>query len=165
MSVRYPGFGLCRDIMCLREIICRQYIDQLENKIPPPKHLEDIGYSEILGILKAEFPKAKIHLADRDYKTTTKAELMRFLKYDLTDLRKYLSEYYDCDDFSYALMGAISNPDWGALPFAILWTTTPKGGHAINCFIDNDREVWIIEPQNDRVFECPNGWEPYLLMM
>jgi len=153
------------NVMCIKELICKKYIDQANYKIPPPKELDPIGYTEIWSILKAEFPNAKIHLADRDYKTTSKEELMRFLKYDLTDIRKYIPEYYDCDDFSYALMGALSNPNWGALPFAILWATTPNGGHAINCFIDKDRQVWIIEPQNDWIGTTPKGWEAYLIIM
>jgi len=70
-----------------------------------------------------------------------------------------------CDDFSFALMGHISNPSWGALPFGIVWTKIPGGAHAVNCFIDKNRDVWIVEPQNDAVYKCPSNWEPYLVMI
>ena len=71
----------------------------------------------------------------------------------------------NCDDFSFALMGSVSNPDWGALPFGIVWTTTPSGLHAVNCFIDKNREVWIIEPQNDNIFKCPPDWDPLFIVI
>jgi hypothetical protein len=155
--------------------LCKNYIQEIaelkdklqkyEVPIPPPQYLEDIDYAEVYSILKAEFPDAIIYLSDRNFKTTTKTELERFLNHDLIDIRQYISEYYDCDDFSYALMGAISNPEWGALPFGIVWADIPGGAHAINCFIDNDRQVWIIEPQNDSVFVRPSDWHPYFVVM
>jgi hypothetical protein len=70
-----------------------------------------------------------------------------------------------CDDFSYSIMGRISNPDWGALPFGVLWTEVPGGAHAVNCFIDNNRDVWVLEPQTDSLFSLPGNWNPYLVMM
>jgi len=142
----------------LRKIICI-------NKIPKPIGLVDIDASEILTILKAEFPNAAIHFADNDYKTTTKTEMKRFLKDDLVDKNIYISEFYDCDDFSFALMGEVSCQEWGKLPFGILWTEVPGGAHAVNVFIDSSRKVWIIEPQNDKIFQCPDNWTPYFIVI
>ena len=136
-----------------------------DENMPIPQGLEDIGYEEIYSILKAEFPKASIILADRDYKTVTKEELIRYLKYDLTDSYKYVPEYYDCDNFSYHLFGSISNPEWGSLPFAIVFTKTSNGNHAVNCFVDKERNVWMIEPQNDWIGTLPKNWEPYFILM
>jgi hypothetical protein len=133
--------------------------------LEPPKGLDKIGASEINTILKAEFPDATLLFADNNYKTVSKTEFKRFLAANKVDMHKYVSEYYDCDDFSFALMGAIANPDWGALPFGIVWTDIPGGAHAVNCFIDKKREVYLVEPQNDAVFKCPNNWKPYLVMI
>jgi len=133
--------------------------------ISPPNYLEDIDYNEVYNILSAEFPNATLLLADNKYRTTTKDELIRFLKWDMTDSWKYVSEFFDCDDFSNSIFGSISNPDWGCLPFGIVWAEVPGGGHAINCFISSDREVFIIEPQTDVVMKCPKDWKPYLIMM
>lgn len=144
---------------------CSEKLELYEYQIPAPQYLEGIGYSELRSILKAEFPSIALHLSDRDYKTTSKTELERFMKHDLTDARQYIAEYYDCDDFSYTLMGAISNPEWGALPFGILWANIPGGAHAVNCFVDKKRQVWIVEPQNDSIFACPDNWAPYFIVM
>jgi len=135
------------------------------DKISPPEGLVNIDFSEVYTKLQSEFPDANILLSDNRFKTTTKAEIMRFLKGDNTDSYDYISEYFDCDDFSFSLMGKVSNQDWGCLAFGIMWTSTGSGNHAVNCFIDSAGEVWIIEPQNDKMFKLPNGWKPYLVMM
>ena len=138
-----------------------------ESGISPPNYLEEIGYDEVYSTLNAEFPECTLLLSDNRYKTTTKQELMRFLKEDNTDKYGYVSEWFDCNNFSYHLHGNISSPSWGCLPFGILWTTTSGGGHAINCFVDNNREIWLIEPQNDLMFKLDSKpiWKPYVVMM
>jgi len=133
--------------------------------IPPPSPLDDSNSTEVLTILKAEFPNAQMFISDSDYKTTTKKELERYLKEDITDSYKYVSEYFDCDDFSFCLMGQLSNPDWGCLAFGIVWTKVPGGAHAVNCFISNSGTVYLVEPQSDKIFKCPDNWEPFLIMM
>jgi hypothetical protein len=134
--------------------------------MPEPQGLEPIEMFEISGILHAAFPDAFIAVGDRKYMTVSKEELMRYLKYDLTDRNPFIDEYYDCDDFTFALLGSISNPKWGALPFGFIWTERKyEEKHSINVFIDKDRELWIIEPQNDNMFEIPEDWTPYLLII
>lgn len=153
--------------MCLswiRDLICGKEIENTI-KLNPPNGLDSIDVNEISTLLASEFPDAKLLFADRDYKTVSKSELERFLKDNKTDLYKYVSEYMDCDDYSFCLMGAISNPDWGALPFGIVWTEVPNGAHAVNCFIDKKRKVWICEPQTDALFSCPSDWHPYLVII
>ena len=149
-------------IKWIKELICgKQNITKLE----PPKGLNPIDVNELSTILKAEFPDANVLFADRDYKTVSKTELIRFLKDNKVDLYKYVSEYFDCDNYSFSLMGAVSCPDWGALPFGIVWTKTPSGAHAVNCFVDKKRDVYIIEPQTDWIGKLPKGWNPYLVII
>jgi len=149
----------------VREWLCGILKCNKQNVISPPNPLDEFNASEVNSMLQAEFPKAQILLSDGYYKTTTKKELERYLKYDLTDTWDYIPEYFDCDDSSYSLMGHLSNPDWGCLAFGIVWTKVPGGAHAVNCFISNSGIVYIVEPQNDKVFKCPVDWEPYLIMM
>jgi len=151
---------MCREWLC-RILNCYG----LETNISPPNYLEEIEYAEVFSVLSAEFPNCSILLGDNKYKTTTKEELMRFLKEDNTDKYPYITEWYDCENFSDTLMGRLSNPDWGCLPFGTLWTSMPNGAHAVNVFVDNNREVWIVEPQNDGIFSLPNDWNPYFVKM
>jgi hypothetical protein len=152
--------------MC-REFICKIFgCKEQQSSIPKPNNLEDINSTEVSTILKAEFPQARVYISDNKYKTTTVGELESYLKYDIVDSHTYISEFFDCDDFSFALMGELSNPSWGCLSFGIMWTDIGNNNkHAVNCFIDKDRAVWIVEPQSDGIFKLPNGWVPYMIMM
>jgi hypothetical protein len=150
--------------------MCKEFICELlgcgsEQDIPSSYIWNEFDASEVYTILRAEFPDAQILLSDNLYKITSIDDLLLYLKSDITDIYKYISEYYDCDDFSYSLMGQLSNPQWGSTAFGILWTDVPDGAHAVNCFIDKNRDVWIIEPQNDKIFRLPSIWKPYLVMM
>lgn len=150
----------------IKEWVCNFLNCNVEKQdIPAPSPLEELDVTEVNTLLKSEFPKATLLLSDEKYKTTTKKELERYLEEDLTDKWNYIPTYFDCDDFSYALMGHLSNPDWGCLAFGILWTKVPGGAHAVNCFISNSHRVYIVEPQNDKIFSLPDNWEPYLVMM
>jgi hypothetical protein len=151
----------------IREMLCNLLDCCKDERIDAPNDLENIDFDELYSVLSAEFPEAHILLADEKYKTTSKSEIERYLEEDVLDKLKYVSEYYDCDDFSFALKGKLSNPDWGKLPFGILWTETRSGAHALNCFVDKDREVWIIEPQTDEIFKLSSKpkWKPYLCMI
>jgi len=133
--------------------------------LPPPAYLQEIKAIQIQDILKNQFPTANLYLSDSIYKTTTIDELMRFLKDDKTNEYRYVSEYMDCDDFSYHLMGSIHNVEWGALPFGIIWLLKPNGAHAMNIFIDNQHGVYLIEPQNDIIQVFPSNWTAYLIII
>lgn len=164
---KYGGDNMCITI----DFGCSKYKEEIDrlNKLLsppiPPEYLKDLTINEVYTILLSEFPEATLYLSDNKYKTVSKEQLKAYLHTNQVSENKYVSEYYDCDDFSFALMGELSNPEWGALPFGILWTKVPGGAHAVNCFIDSDHEVWIIEPQNDSIFKLPPDWVPYLVIM
>ena len=132
-----------------------------------PTILEPLDINEVYTVLTAELgDKCAIFLSDSYYETTTKDKLQKFLKLDNTDQYEYKKEIFDCDDFSYRLVGNLSIPGWASLPFGILWTYLPNGsGHALNIFIDTDSEVWIVEPQNDNIYKMPKNWKPIIVMM
>lgn len=145
----------------LRSKICTPKCD-----IDPPKKKYPIDHTEILTLLKAEFgEECHIYLSDIDYNTVTKQELQRFLKNDKTNYNKYVADVFDCDDFSYRLLGEITIGAWCDIPFGILWVDTPNGGHAVNVFVDKSRSVWIVEPANDNIFKLPDDWTPGLVVL
>lgn len=144
--------------------LCR-YLCRHKNK-NSPQYLYDIDYTEIYTLLKSEYPDTPIYIGDRLYKTTTKDELRRYIQIDDTDTYIYRDEYYDCEDFSFRLMGNLSNPEWGALPFGIMWVQRENNSaHAVNIFIDNSRELWTIEPQTDNISKMPVSWHPYIIII
>jgi hypothetical protein len=107
----------------------------------------------------------KIYLVDQEYKLPTVDNVKKLLAMDETDKTEYLSEFHDCDDFSFRLMGQISVPGWSSTAFGILFITTPQGGHAVNCFVDDKEQVWIVEPQNDKIFSKPDDWHAFFCLM
>jgi hypothetical protein len=92
---------------------------------------------------------SNIFMGDKQYDTLTKDQVIKFLEYDLTDRKKYESEYWDCDNFSlrtmsnaqiYFLENMHLNPALG-----IVWTER----HALNFYLDNNSIIHYIEPQTD----------------
>ena len=125
-----------------------------------------ISNSEVKSILTEEFGSTcKIYLSDGYYLRDTKQSLIDFLAKDNTDKFIYKKEVADCDDFSFRLLGNASFGDLEGTAFGILWTKTSKCNHAVNCYIDNELNVWIVEPQNDSIFPLPKDWHPMLVVM
>jgi len=127
------------------------------SQIPAPKVTGEIDWNELRSILKEKFPDAKIYLSDGKYKLAPVSEIKRFLEKDNTDKYKYQVTYFDCDNYSYRLMGNASTPEWASLAFGICWTQT----HAFNIFVGSDKKAYLIEPQSDKVYEYSKAYEQY----
>lgn len=113
-----------------------------------PKISGEIEYKELHKLLKKGLGrKAHIYLVDAKYQLIEKSEMERFLKEDKTDLLTYVPEYFDCDDFSFRLMGQFSTPGWGGIAFGISFSKV----HAFNIFVDAQKKIWILEPQSNNV--------------
>ena len=48
----------------------------------------------------------------------------------------------------------MSIPGWSDLAFGIIWTDK----HALNCFVDENKKFWLVEPQNDKIMEDFEPW-------
>jgi len=69
--------------------------------VRPPKIYETVSGEWLQKHLRSNLGEIKdLRLADTEYAVTTKEELMAFLKADLTNLREYQPEIFDCDDFT-----------------------------------------------------------------
>jgi len=145
--------------------MCLDFIYKLIYGIEPAKNKVQVSWLDVRNVLKNAFGDVDIHLVDRKYELCPKSEIERFLKADSIDLNFYVSEYHDCDDFSFELMGAMNKPGWSGLAFGIMSTHVPDGSHAVNCFVDSNFEAWIVEPQNDKIFKKPDDWTPYFILM
>jgi len=110
----------------------------------------------IYGILNAVKPAAThIYLSDNQYWLCSDADIETFLALDTTNKEKFQSELFDCDDFSYRLMGQLSTPEWSGIAFGIVWTNL----HALNCFISETGKFYFIEPQNDKLQDKLEDWQ------
>lgn len=122
-----------------------------------PEHWEQVDYVYVYeDLINAGLGQAKIYIADQWYYLPTLQEVFDFLDGDETDKEHYVSEFHDCDDFSFRLMGQFHVKPWSAVPMAIVWS----GVHAYNLIIVTQDGVFLIEPQTDAVFK-PDGGDAY----
>ncbi len=116
------------------------------SKYPSPDIKGNISYEEAKEKLEDLAPVAQIWLSDGLYATTTVSSMQKFLEINNIDKKEYTHPRHDCDDFSYELMGAVSN--WNShLSFGIIWGRQ----HAFNFFIDYHHNFYAVEPQTDVV--------------
>lgn len=141
-----------------------------------PKTVLDLSNDEVRTILKnaLRLTDAQVWLDDRDYSTYKREDLIAFLKVDNTDSYKYVKEGFDCDDFAKVMVGR--EKEWYE------WSQKERGSafgivrgdirkyapfeyspHAMNVYIDENRKVWLVEPQSDGWYE-PNDKSTYWLV-
>jgi len=109
----------------------------------------------VAEIVHAEFPGCPLFLSDNEYLLCSSDDIALFLAQDATNKMGYVVEERDCDDFSYRLMGQFSIPGWSALALGIIWTEV----HALNCFITEDEELLLVEPQTDEIQDNLKSWQ------
>lgn len=137
--------------MCFNWFMMRKY------GIDKPKNTVDISCSDLQIILQDQLKNDEHPLAcildDHRYKLAPKSEYQRMIRYDNTNTMLYEKDYLDCDDYSARLHGAFCIPGWSALAVGevVCWTGTDS--HMVNCFVDSDKQVWILEPQSDQYWK------------
>lgn len=118
---------------------------------------EKLGEIKMLDLRSLLSPYCKdIYLSDKTYSLTNIKEAKRFSIATKTECRKWLREQHDCDEFSFALMG-YWNEGLKQFAFGIAWSDK----HAFNIMIDNEKQVWIIEPQENKFMKIEDTKSPY----
>jgi len=142
----------------------KQRIAELEQEIvvsPPPIERGKISYKDLYQLLSEKFEHASVYLSDSDRSLCDIEDIDIFLDQDKTNHEIYVSQEYDCDDFTYRLMGQFSIPGWAKFSKGILWTST----HAQMCFVDANLDIWIIEPQTDGYSKLEEPMSARIIMM
>ena len=91
-------------------------------------------------------PKADLYLADQDCKIYNKEKIKEYLHLDETSEITYVPEKMDCDDFAAIIFGKFAG---------LVWTTK----HALNWFFDENKTLWFIEPQTDKMSKTLKNWQ------
>jgi len=111
--------------------------------------------------------------ADQKYKVANIKQVQEVVKKSKTYMLKYEAEAHDCDDYAYALMGYIhydpSVPKWQDtvgqaifITWVILEHQGQMYGHALLSCCDGNN-VYMIEPQNGKVYNVPDKFKLYLI--
>lgn len=112
-------------------------------------------------------------ISDENYALFDIKYLYEFLEYDKTDEIEY-GKNSDCDNFAWILKGnwekwmthelpKMNTNEDSKVGTAFAYLNIHHGGdvlhgHALNLFIDNKMEVYLVEPQSDKVYK-PKGNE------
>ena len=147
---------MCREWLC--NLLCT------DRSIPKPDIVKQIDWQELYSLLKSEFPDIPILLPDEYYQLATTESFKEFLRADGTDKYTYTGDPgFDCDDYASVLHGNVSIPKWSTVPIGTCWLSTPA--HALNIFVDENTEVWLVEPQTDELFKISDrsGWKAEII--
>lgn len=120
--------------------------------------------------IEDQLAPSNMFISDRKFSAWGTADMESFLSLDFTDAKEYLPESFDCDDFSYVLLGRMTeaHPD---IAFGLAWVTYKNWrgelvAHALNVYFDADEgEMMFVEPQNDRIFDPPVEWNTFLVVI
>ena len=137
-----------------------------DHNLTPPTNGEWVNTDYVADRLLAQFPEVgdRIYFKDSRYLLVPSSDVERLLNWDATDEFTYVSEQYDCDNYGLRLWGQINSlPEWAGISLGMVWFSEPS--HALNFFVDVAGNVWLIEPQSDSIFEKPQDWKAYLIML
>ncbi len=127
-----------------------------------PQEIDAIVTKELRGKLSNI---RQVCTPDTEYNSVPKSLMEEILK--KTDDRRYGYSKYeklvlDCDDFALLLQAEVIRYAWKSgkrRPMAVgqVWGKIKVEGkwtnHAVNWFIDDQKEVWFLEPQTDEIFK------------
>ncbi|MHA1737870.1 MAG: hypothetical protein ACTSWD_04735 [Candidatus Heimdallarchaeota archaeon] len=122
--------------------ILESQINILSNisQVKPPKYSRKVNKEKILNALKDISPVVKI--SDERYSLCAMDDAKAYQKKSKIQFKKYSTEGYDCDEYSFESMGWWNRGN-NQFAYGIAWSKT----HAFNVFVDMFEDVFIVEPQ------------------
>lgn len=147
------GSLLCSFLSWLHEKLCKRSSKNSGEEEVDYRAVEDA----ILKTFGTDY-EYYVFISDYRYRLPSLDTIKKFLAEDDTNTLEYVPDYADCDDFSFVLQGAMEKRFWSrGYAFGILWYYNERFGHAVNFVVDRDRQLWIVEPQNDSIVRwCEN---------
>ena len=127
-----------------------------KDAIPPAIIYAEITAGELADILPVDFinpwNNSKYYVRktwwDGNFKLTSDDEVKRFLTWNLVDKEEYVADFYDCNSFAVSLWGEARKWSPG---ICLGMYTMVKPPHAKNWYVNEKKELRVIEPQSDVV--------------
>ena len=117
------------------------------------KEIKCVSAEEITKKINELYPDVKIKsVSDKHYYTVSESKWKEIIKSDFVNYKKYLSDRFDCDDFSRCLVSrVIENYHLNAI--GIAWGWMKEGAyHAWNFIYTAENVILFVEPQNDYIW-------------
>jgi len=113
-----------------------------------------------------------VWLLDNRYRTTTLDGFRAIYQWDKTNLRPYITDFWDCDDYAWRFKSNVSSVFLiNAVGFVIDWSD-PKCAHSYNILFPADSDPVVYEPQTDQIMSvgearryCQYGMTDYVLVV
>lgn len=121
--------------------------------------------SRLIRLIAKVAVSSPFYFADAYYQEANEDLIKQVILENQADKAQYITEKKDCDNFAFALMGALRGVDdrTCAMPIFITWVLIPQGGHAVLSYYKSGA-VKVIEPQSDAIFNVPQNWSLLLLV-
>ena len=105
---------------------------------------------------------SNIRFCDMNYKRADESIIKAITDQDRIDQEEYVADFFDCDDFTFALMGAFHHcRETAAMPIFIIYVQWGEEGniaaHSIMSYYNNG-QIILIEPQSDHCYTVPADW-------
>jgi hypothetical protein len=92
-----------------------------------------------------------VWLLDNKYRTATLEGFRRIIQWDRTNLRRYITEFWDCDDYSLRFKSNVASVFLiNAVGFVVDWSE-PECAHSYNVLFTEDSGPLVYEPQTDGI--------------
>ena len=104
--------------------------------------------------------KERQSLYDQNYYLLSLAEWKRFIKHDWVDLREYLVDKFDCDNFAYlfaARAALLLGVNSAGVAGGLMKKATGSIGHAYTIIVTKEKKVYAMETQTDVMTEIQKG--------
>ncbi len=144
----------------------------IEDEITVEDSGDVISATDLRTLIEKDFivdPECHMLLSDVRYRVCPMDVLECYLGKSDVHRKKYIAEWFDCDDFSDALHGQFTFDTYPrGYAHGELWVYTPGGGHAINCFCvkdGNKTKMVVVEPQSNKIFDFPKNWKAFVVKM
>jgi len=124
-----------------------------------------IKHKDLKKNLERMFKQCYIEITDDRKYTIPLKDMEKFLNLNLYSLLKYRVERRDCEDYASVLNGLFRSIN-GQHAFGFVFVYSPRGKHALNCFIDDFEQFWYIEPQTNEIISSKySDYTPYLIVI
>lgn len=124
----------------------------------------EISGLDLIKIIRARQKYLHVPYMDPVYFLPSNAFICEQLLKSQVDKDSYRFNTWDCDDFGYMLYADLKvmqrkykfkHP----LAFGIVKIQRPKDVHVMNFFVNDKKELVIVEPQNDIIMSIPDNYK------
>jgi hypothetical protein len=150
-------FGCCKDELSQIESLnsqiagLKKQVEQLNTKsIDFPPVNGTISYSDVYNILSQY--SSQVYVSDNSFSLTDLESCQKFVEETKVQYQTWVNDHHDCDNFSFELMGYFSEGMWSYV-FGIAWSSE----HAFNFFIDQNKQLYVVEPQTDNFIKIEDA--------